>query len=366
MASNVNVRTKKDDDDDDDDDDDEREFVDRWRGKTRREMYARRHARGAARRARAQTSNEAMTRNRDGRGDKYERAMASSTSNESFDSAHEAERLVRRAKENWSFDVRAHGARALLLPRRRCAGVDAHFPREFMVRYVLAKDEEKRRWVVPDIRGELPGRGVYVSSHPEALEATMKRHGFQMGFKSRDIEVPPTLQKITETQLRRRLREIFAQACQESQGVRAAGELDANTKHADAPTNAVRTVEDELDILLSAQRRILPNNWIILPRDVRVLTTSSGMDKGVDSLKAKSDEEPGLGYKLTALCTSELVDDSSDLGMDITVINEIREKLARMQASGDVSDAPVLVDVDDEVSFRLRVAHIKMKLWMRV
>lgn len=284
---------------------------------------------------------------------------------DAFNSEREVEHLLRNVKANWAFDERAHGARAALIPRRRCMGVDGHFPRDFMVRYVLAKDETKQYWVVPDVRGDLPGRGVYVSSSPNALEAAVKRHGFQMGFKTRNIRVPESLQKITETQLRRHVREIFVRACQTAQDVKLARELIANAKHADVTSTLRRTVEDEVKHLLSAQKDNLPNTWILLPSDLSVYSRVSVDNSESESRKAESDEEPGVGYRLFTLSKDDLLKGLNDSGLHVNVSAKIRDQVLRAIDSRDISEFPALVDVDDDVSFCLRIAQLRLKLWVQ-
>ena len=294
-----------------------------------------------------------------------QKLLSTSHAADAFDSEREVERLLENVKANWAFDARAHGARAALMPRRRCMGMDRHFPRDFMVRYVLAKDEMKQRWVMPDVRGDLPGRGVYVSSSPSALEATVKRQGFQMGFKNKSIQVPESLQKITEMQLRRHLGEVFVRACQTSQDIRPAHEVGANAKHKDVAPIARRSVEDEVKLLLAAQKQNLPDTWLILPSDLSISSGVSIDNNSSETRKAESDEVPSLGYKLFMLSAEELLKELNDSGINVDFSTKVRVLMARATDSGDIADFPALVEVDDEVSFRLRIAQLRLKLWMQ-
>jgi hypothetical protein len=56
--------------------------------------------------------------------------------------------------------------------------------------------------VVPDVKGKLPGRGVWVTATRQTVEAAVKRHAFARGFK-RDPRVPADLVPQTETLLLR-------------------------------------------------------------------------------------------------------------------------------------------------------------------
>ena len=51
-----------------------------------------------------------------------QKLLSTSHAADAFDSEREVERLLENVKANWAFDARAHGARAALMPRRRCMG----------------------------------------------------------------------------------------------------------------------------------------------------------------------------------------------------------------------------------------------------
>ena len=70
-----------------------------------------------------------------------------------------ASAVERLCAERWAVDGSAHGVRVALMPRRRCAGVDVHFPRELMVRYVSAVDDGGVAWVTPGRGGEAARTG---------------------------------------------------------------------------------------------------------------------------------------------------------------------------------------------------------------
>ena len=76
-----------------------------------------------------------------------------------------------------------------------------------MVRFVLSPDGI----VTPDIMGKLPGRGVWVSAHREALAKAIKAGGFSRGFKTK-TKVDDSLTELVETLLARRLLGLLAMA----------------------------------------------------------------------------------------------------------------------------------------------------------
>ncbi len=99
-------------------------------------------------------------------------------------------------------DKRGHKGR-----ERRCLASGDVRDIARMIRFVL--DPEKT--VTPDIAGKLPGRGVWVSAHQDALEKTLKTKAFARGFKS-SLHVPDTLRDDVERLLKRRVIGLLAMA----------------------------------------------------------------------------------------------------------------------------------------------------------
>lgn len=83
-------------------------------------------------------------------------------------------------------------------PERLCVVTRATRPVAELIRFVVGPDGE----VVPDLKGKLPGRGVWISAARETVEAAVKRHAFARGFK-RDVRVPADLTLRTEALLER-------------------------------------------------------------------------------------------------------------------------------------------------------------------
>ena len=76
-----------------------------------------------------------------------------------------------------------------------------------MVRFVLSPDDI----VTPDIMGKLPGRGVWVSAHKDALTSVIKSKGFARGFKGKAI-LPENLEGFVEDLLAKRLLGLITMA----------------------------------------------------------------------------------------------------------------------------------------------------------
>jgi hypothetical protein len=78
-------------------------------------------------------------------------------------------------------------------PQRLCTVTRTVRPVAELIRFVIGPDGN----VVPDVKGKLPGRGVWVTATRQAVEAAVKRHAFARGFK-RDVRVPIDLALQTE------------------------------------------------------------------------------------------------------------------------------------------------------------------------
>jgi uncharacterized protein len=76
---------------------------------------------------------------------------------------------------------------------RLCVATRAVRPVDDLIRFVVGPDGK----VVPDLKGKLPGRGVWVMGTRAALEEAIKRKAFARGFK-RDIRLPADLAGQTE------------------------------------------------------------------------------------------------------------------------------------------------------------------------
>jgi len=78
-------------------------------------------------------------------------------------------------------------------PERLCVATRTVRPVGDLIRFVVGPDG----MTVPDLKGRLPGRGVWVTATQEALAEAVKRKAFPRGFK-RDVRVPPDLVDHTE------------------------------------------------------------------------------------------------------------------------------------------------------------------------
>ncbi len=85
---------------------------------------------------------------------------------------------------------------------RRCLGTGEVRPRAGMLRFVVAPDPALG--LVPDLAGDLPGRGLWVSADRSALERALARNAFARAARG-PLRIAPDLAARVEAGLVRRL-----------------------------------------------------------------------------------------------------------------------------------------------------------------
>ena len=90
---------------------------------------------------------------------------------------------------------------------RLCVATREVRPVADLIRFVVGPEGD----AVPDLKGRLPGRGVWVTATREALEDAVRRKAFARGFK-RDVRLPADLSAWTERLLRQSVLDALAMA----------------------------------------------------------------------------------------------------------------------------------------------------------
>ncbi|GLK77380.1 DNA-binding protein [Methylopila jiangsuensis] len=83
-------------------------------------------------------------------------------------------------------------------PERTCVATRATRAVDELIRFVRAPDGT----VVPDLKRELPGRGVWVTAEAEAVRLAVKRKAFARGFKDQ-ASVDPAIDAVVDALLER-------------------------------------------------------------------------------------------------------------------------------------------------------------------
>ena len=104
---------------------------------------------------------------------------------------------------------------------RMCAVSREVRPIDELIRFVVAPTGE----VIPDLKRQLPGRGLWVSASRRSVAEAVRRHQFSKGFK-RDVRVAPTLPADTDALLVRSVTEALAMAAKAGQVVAGFGKVE--------------------------------------------------------------------------------------------------------------------------------------------
>ncbi len=92
-------------------------------------------------------------------------------------------------------------------PERRCLASGRVRPKPELIRFVVAPDGR----ILPDLKGELPGRGLWVAAEREALEKACSPGRFARAAR-RDVVVPEDLIERVERGLQRRCLDLLGLA----------------------------------------------------------------------------------------------------------------------------------------------------------
>jgi predicted RNA-binding protein YlxR (DUF448 family) len=99
-------------------------------------------------------------------------------------------------------------------PERKCIATGEVGPTDLMIRFVVGPDNQ----IVPDIRGKLPGRGIWVSADKTALENAITKKLFSRSAKAQ-VNVPDDLFDQVDQGLARRVSDILSLARKAGQAV---------------------------------------------------------------------------------------------------------------------------------------------------
>ncbi|WP_375633975.1 MULTISPECIES: RNA-binding protein [unclassified Bartonella] len=79
---------------------------------------------------------------------------------------------------------------------RTCIVTRKNASAQTLIRFVIGPNNQ----IVPDLKANLPGRGVWISAHHAVIEKAIKQKAFHRNFKT-DVEVTPNLVHVVDTLL---------------------------------------------------------------------------------------------------------------------------------------------------------------------
>ena len=138
---------------------------------------------------------------------------------------------------------------------RMCAATRTIQPVSDLIRFVVGPDGE----VVADVKGKLPGRGIWVTATRDALLEAIKRKAFARGFK-RDVRLPADFVERTERLLERAVLDALAIAGKAGRVVTGFAKTEAALEHDDVPAllHAAEAAPDGIRKLDAASHRRRP------------------------------------------------------------------------------------------------------------
>jgi hypothetical protein len=156
-------------------------------------------------------------------------------------------------------------------PERFCIVTRTVRPVSDLIRFVAAPDGE----VTPDIKGKLPGRGVWVTATRRMLDEAIKRRAFGRSFK-RDIRLPADLGAATDRLLERSALDALAMAVKARRVVQGFARVAGALEHDDltALIHAAEASPDGIRKLAAVSRRLEP----VQPPVVIETLTSAQLD----------------------------------------------------------------------------------------
>lgn len=127
------------------------------------------------------------------------------------------------------------------VPMRRCIVKGSSFPRDSLIRFVIGPDDVP----VPDLKAELPGRGMWLSADPGSIKTASARNLFARAAR-RKVTVPDDLVERVEALLVRRLVEMLSLARRAGEAVTGFEKVHACLKsgHAAVLVEALDGAED--------------------------------------------------------------------------------------------------------------------------
>jgi len=180
----------------------------------------------------------------------------------------------------------------LRIPPRRCIAMKALYPRDLLVRFVLAREEKESDaggtkptslsttwWVVPDVYEkslDKKGKACYVSSSSVALEVAVKSNAFRHAFPNKNIKFPEDLIDVVRKGLKQNALSAFVNAVEKATDVvDTAWEEDTNDSGrnqrkgiaAETSTSSVfDRIRAEIDAFDSIRNDIREYRIVVVPK----------------------------------------------------------------------------------------------------
>jgi predicted RNA-binding protein YlxR (DUF448 family) len=147
-------------------------------------------------------------------------------------------------------------------PERTCIVTRTVRPTRDLIRFVVGPEGQ----VVPDLKGRLPGRGVWVTAEKRMVEEAVRRRLFARAFKS-DVRASPSLAELIDLALLADLRQALALANKAGTVITGFTKVEAaiRDKPLAALVHALEAAEDGRRKLAGALRKRFGDAISIVP-----------------------------------------------------------------------------------------------------
>ena len=155
-----------------------------------------------------------------------------------------------------------NGPRVRAERARHCVVTRTAKPIDELIRFVVGPDG----FLVPDVKGKLPGRGVWVTATRADLAEGIRRKAFARAFR-REVNLPPDLPAVTERVLERSALDALAMAGKARRIVVGFAKVEAALQErpvtgllhaADAAADGVRKLDAALGRRMAAKGEQIP------------------------------------------------------------------------------------------------------------
>jgi len=204
-----------------------------------------------------------------------------------------ARSLFEYSNSKWKMNTCSVEVRAMLSNSRRCLALRRHFPRDLMIRFVLAHeryiDQEESKeevcdddvninttniWLIPDTHRKFKGKGAYVSSKANAIDIAVKNNVFQHSFQKKNLRIPDDILEITRKGLRQHALEMFVYAISKATAVERVRRTNcrpcSSSSSPSSSSNAYDNIKEQIDTSVTLRDEMAtkhsPKLWTIIPR----------------------------------------------------------------------------------------------------
>uniref|UniRef100_A0A7S0PTL9 YlxR domain-containing protein n=1 Tax=Micromonas pusilla TaxID=38833 RepID=A0A7S0PTL9_MICPS len=288
--------------------------------------------------------------------------------------------FIKRVDEHWTFIAKPEHMRGILQNDRHCQPTHRNLPKDVLLRFALAEDENGEAWVIPDSNAVYPGRGMRVLPSYAALEMCAQSRSFTNSFKRPHVRLPLGIEDYVEAQLKRHTQLALAQALSVASSVKRIGRINRTTQNAKQRTQQLTSfvaflseavsdsiAEHEKGLRTIDTSELCTNVWLLNQSDRMIEDSPGNAEKFyvgectfARSFHALSDDEILASIELPEAERFRQSRSNYETLKDAFM----RSKLKNEKSSDDGNDDNNVIAVEgvsNDVSSRLSQAQLRLK-----